>query len=151
MQRATVLTGRKGQVLAHAGTAAVSSQVVFEFVTEVPHRGEHGIGGRLPQPAQRGVADHSAQFVQGVQILFRSLPSRELVQDAERLIESHAAGHTLAARLRVSKLDEIAGDVHHAVVVIHYDHAARAHNGAKLGQTFIVHRRIEHFLGDTAA
>ena len=54
------------------------------------------------------------------------------VQDAQRLVQPHAARHALAAGFRVGELDEVAGDVHHAVVFVHHHHAARAHDGAEL-------------------
>lgn len=51
----------------------------------------------------------------------------------------------------MGEFDEVAGDVHHAIVFIHHHHAARAHDGAELHEGFVVHRGIEHFLGDAAA
>ena len=46
------------------------ADVVLELMAEMPHGGEHRIGRRLPQAAQRGIADHAAQLVQRVQVLF---------------------------------------------------------------------------------
>ena len=77
--------------------------------------------------------------------------ARERVQDAQRLVEAHAAGNALAAGFRVGELDEVAGHVHHAVVFVHHHHAARAHDGAELRERLVVHRRIEHLLRDAAA
>ena len=51
----------------------------------------------------------------------------------------------------MGELDEVAGDVHHAVVFIHHHHAAGAHDGADLGQGLVVHRGVEHLLRDAAA
>ena len=146
VQRATVLARGKRQVLADAGAAPVRAQMVFKLMAEMPHGGEHRIGRRLPQPAQGGIANHAPQLVQRVQILFRPLPLGELVEDAEGLVQSHAAGYALAAGLGMGELDEVAGDVHHAVVVVHHHHAAGAHDGAEFRQRLVIHRRVEHLL-----
>ncbi len=73
------------------------------------------------------------------------------VEDAERFVEAHAAWDALAAGLRVRELDEVAGDIDHAVVFVEHDHAAGAHDGADLRQGFVVDRSVEHFDGDAAA
>ena len=151
VQRATVLARRERQVVAHAGAAAIGADVVFELVAEVPHGGEHRVGRGLAQAAQRGVADHAAQLVQPVEVGFGGAPARERVQDAQRLVQAHAAGNALAAGLRVGELDEVARHIHHAVVFIHHHHAAGAHDGAELRQGLVVHRGVEHLLRDAAA
>ena len=70
VQRAAVLARRERQVLAHAGAAALGADVVLELVAEVAHAwSAAGLGARLPQAAERGVADHAAQFVEAVEIL----------------------------------------------------------------------------------
>ena len=133
------------------GAAALGADVVLELVAEVPHRGQQRIGRGLSQAAERGVADHAAHFVQPVEIGLGGAPARERVQDAQRLVQAHAAGNALAAGFRVGELDEVAGHVHHAVVFIHHHHAARAHDGAELRQRLVIHRGIEHLLRDAAA
>ena len=51
VQRATILAGGQRQFLANARAATMGAQMIFKFMTEVPHSGEHRVGGRLPQPA----------------------------------------------------------------------------------------------------
>ena len=64
VQRAAVFAGRKRQLLADARLAAARHDVVFELLAEMAHRGQHGIGRGLPQPAQRAFADVAAQLVE---------------------------------------------------------------------------------------
>ena len=82
---------------------------------------------------------------------FGALAVGELVQDAQGLVQADAAGDAFAAGFGVGELDEVAGDVHHAVVFVHHHHAAGAHDGAELRQRFVIHRRVEHLLRDAAA
>ena len=151
-QRATVLAGREGQLLADAGAAAMRDDVVFVLLAEVAHGGEHGIGRRLAEPAERTLADHAAQLVEQVQVLARfRCPWVMAFRMRSALFEPHAAGHALAAGLGVGELDEVAGHIDHAVVFVHHHHAAGAHDGADLRQAFVVDRRIEHLHGNAAA
>src|ERR1035441_2657703 len=71
--------------------------VVFEFVPEMAHSGEHGIGRALAQAAERSIADHAAHLVQPVQVAGAGVALGEGVQDAQRLIQTHAAGDAFAA------------------------------------------------------
>ena len=80
-----------------------------------------------------------------------AVPLGEAVQHPQGLVQADAAGDALAAALRVGELDEVAGDVHHAVVFVHHDHAARAHDRAELRERLVVDRRVEHVGGDAAA
>src|SRR5271155_5020750 len=72
-------------------------------------------------------------------------------QNAQTFVQPDAARNAFAARLRVGELHEVTGDVNHAVVFVHHHHAARAHDGAQLGQAFVVHRGVEHLGGNAAA
>ena len=151
VQRAAVLAGRQRQFGADAGHAAMGDDVVFELLAEVPHGGQHRVGRRLAQAAQRAVADVAAQLVQPLQVVHAARALGDAVQDAQTLVQSDAAGNAFAARLGVGELDEVAGDVDHAVVFVHHHHAAGAHDGAQLRQAFVVHRGVEHLAGDAAA
>jgi len=102
VQRAGVLARRQRQVLADAGMTPLRPDVILEFVAEMAQRREDRVGGGLAEPAQRGVADHLAQFVQFGQVLLAafalvmrvsvrsalSRPTRQgvhLPQDSERV------------------------------------------------------------------
>ena len=49
-----------------------------------------------------------------------------------------AARNALAAGFAPAEFHEVLGHVHHARRVVHHDHAARAHDGADLGQRLVV-------------
>src|SRR5579872_5404330 len=72
------------------------------------------------------------------------------VQNAQALVQPDPAGDAFATRLGVSELDEIAGDVDHAIVFIHHDHAAGAHDGSELRQVLVVDCGVEHILRNTS-
>ena len=151
VQRARVLAWAQGEVLADTGAATLGQHVVLELVPEVAQAGEHRVGRTLAQPAERHVAGHAAELVELVEVLQRGRAVGEAVEHREGLVEAHAAGHALAARLGVGELHEVARDVDHAVVFVHHDHAARAHDRADLGQRLVVDGRVEHVQRDAAA
>ena len=150
-QRATVFAGREGKFLADAGAAAMGDDVVFVLLAEVANGGEHGIGRGLTEAAERALADHAAEFVEKVQVLGGAVALGDGVENAERLVEAHAAGDAFAAGFGVRELDEVAGHVDHAVVFVENHHAAGAHDGADLREGFVVDGRVEHFDGNAAA
>ena len=151
VQRATVFAGRERQFLAHAGRAAPRENVIFKLVAEVPHGGEHRIGRRLSQAAERAVANVAAQFVQEFEMMRRARAFGDAIQNAQALVQADAAGDAFAARFRVRELDEVAGDVDHAVVFVHHDHAARAHDRAELRQVLVVDSGVEHLVRNATA
>ncbi len=58
-------------------------------------------------------------------------------------LRSLAAGEALAARLVLEEAHEVLGDVHHAGVLVHDDHAARTHDRPGLPQAVEVDGKIE--------
>lgn len=133
VQRAGVLAGADGELLADARAAAARADVVFELVPEVPHGRQHRVRGRLAEAAQRGVADHPAELVEDFEVFLGALAVGEARQIVQALVEAGAAGNALAAAFRVGEFDEVAGHVDHAVVFVHHHHAAGARDGAELG------------------
>src|SRR5689334_6308423 len=67
VQRAAVFAGRQRQLLADASGAAAGEDVVLELAAEMAQRGQHRIGRRLAQAAQRAVTNVAAQFVEKLQ------------------------------------------------------------------------------------
>ena len=99
VQRARVLARAEREVLAHAGAAALGQDVVLELVAEVAQAREHRVGRALAEAAQRHVADHAAELVERVEVVERGRAVGEAVEHREGLVEAHATGHALAARL----------------------------------------------------
>ena len=143
--------GATREILTDAGAAALRADVVLELVAEMAQRGQHRVRRGLAEPAQRGVADHPAQFVEFGQVLLAAFALGDARERAQRLVEADAARRALAAGFGAGELDEVAGDVDHAVVVVHHHHAARAHDRAELAQRLEIDRRVEHVVRDAAA
>mgnify|MGYP007014985595 CR=1 FL=1 len=57
-------------------------------------------------------------------------PGNDSVQYFKHSARAYAAGRAFAAGFVNRELQEELGNVHHAVVLVHYYHAARAHHGA---------------------
>ena len=141
---------RSGQLFSHGesasswqtpGPAAVRDDVVFVLLAEMAQGGEHRIGRRLAQAAQRALANHAAELIQHGQVVACApRPSVTRFRMRSALFKSHAARHAFAARLGMGELDEVARHVDHAVVFIHDHHAAGAHDGAELREVFVVDR-----------
>jgi hypothetical protein len=93
VQRATVLAGRQRQFLAHSRWAAMRQNMVLKFIAEVSQRCQHRIRRRLPQPAQRALADVAAQLVQQLQVLRSARSFGHAIQDAQAFVQSHAEGN----------------------------------------------------------
>ena len=53
------------------------------------------------------------------------------------------AGGTLAAGFIFQEREEVAGEVHHAIVFVHHDHAAGTHHGPHFDQLIVVDGQIE--------
>ena len=91
VERTAVLARCKREILTHAGPAALGADVVLEFVAEMAQRSQHRVRCRLAEPAERGVADHPAQFVEFGEILLATLTFGDARQGAQRLVETDAA------------------------------------------------------------
>ena len=48
--------------------------MVLELLVEMPERGQQRIGRGLPEPAERGFADHPPEFIEIGQILLALMP-----------------------------------------------------------------------------
>ena len=105
------------------------------LVAEIAQRREHGVGRRLAKAAERRIAHGEGELLEGVKVLLVGLAARDGKSRMRSICERpFAAGRALAAGLARGEAHEVARDVHHAVVLVHDDHAARAHDGAELGE-----------------
>ena len=121
------------------------------LVTEVTDRREHGVGGRLAEAAERGLADRLAEGHEALDVALLALTVADALHDLEHPLGADAARRALAAALFLRELEEEAGDVDHAGVLVHDDDAAGAHDGAELLQGGVVDGHVEVLLGDAAA
>ena len=150
--RADVLAGRGDDLLADHGRASLLDHVLFILGPEIPQGGKHGVGRRLPEPAERGVLDRAGQLLRGrSRSSMAAFPSRDPLDDLPHPLRPFPAGNALAAGLVAEEIQEILGDIDHAGLLVHDDHAARAHDRAGLGQALVIDGQVEHLLGQAAA
>ncbi len=131
------------QIRADQGRASFLLNVGFVFVPEVTDRGEHGIGSALSKTAVGRILDMFAQSFQEVDILHRSLPGSDSVQDIEHDLQADAAGDAFSAGFIDREVGEEPGRIHHAGRVVHDDEAARAHHGPCLIERIEIDLRIK--------
>jgi hypothetical protein len=91
--RASALARGMDQRRANAGAAPLVADVLHVFVAEVADRREHGVGGRLPQPAQRGLLDRFAQLHQPVHVGLGAPAFADAVDDLQHPLGADAAGN----------------------------------------------------------
>ena len=139
------------QSLAALGPAVLVAHVLFVFLAEIFDGGKHGVGGAVPQAAERTGHDHLAHLLEPLDVAFFPEAGRDLVQELVHLPGADAAGRALAAGLALGKGEEVLGHVHHAVVLVQDHHAAGAHDRAHAGQGIEVHRHVEELGRDAAA
>ena len=84
-------------------------------------------------------------------MLHRRLAGADGLQDLPHLRDPFAAGGTLPARFILQEGEEEAGEIHHAVVFVHHDHAAGAHHRADFDQLVVVDRQVQVLLSQDPA
>jgi hypothetical protein len=129
----------------------VMPDVILELLAEVADVTEHRVGGRLAQPAERGVLDGLAQLQQLLDVAFPPFTVADAGDDLEHALGAHPAGSALAAALLLCELQEEAGHVDHAAVLVHDNEAAGAHDGAQLLYGLVVNGHVEVLARDGAA
>ena len=125
---------RVDQSRTHARMAMPVADVLDVLVAEMADRRQHGVRGRLAQTAQRRLLDPLAQLDQAFHVGLFALARADAFEDLQHPFGAHAAGHALAARFLLHKLEEEPGHVDHAAVLVHHDQAAGAHDRAQFGR-----------------
>ena len=121
------------------------------FLSEIPQRGEYGIGSRLSKRAERAGLQMIAQLFQPVQIFHLCLSFCNLFQDFQHTPCSDPAGCAFPAGFVYCELQEKLCDIHHTGVLVHNDQTAGAHHGTDGDQIVIVYGHIQMFRRDTSA
>ncbi len=103
---------------------------------------EHWIGRRPPQPAEAPRLGHLRQMAQLLQVARLAAPVAQPLQNLQHPLGPDPAIGTLAARLHLREGQEIARDVHHAVILVQDHHPARAHDRPRGRQGLVVYRGI---------
>ena len=131
------------QRLALAGRAALLVDVRLVLLAEVLDGGEHRVGRRAAEGAERAVDDVVAELLEQLDVALAAVAGDDAVEHLEHALGAEAAGHALAARLLLREVEEEARQVDHAGLVVDDDHAAGADDGAGRGQALVVDRRVE--------
>ena len=121
------------------------------FVIEVFQGREHGVRGGLPQSAERRVLDDVAQVAQVLQVLHGAFALGDAGEDFQEALVADAAGGAFPAGFLHDELQVEFGDRHHAVVLVHDNHAAGTHHGAGCQQVVKVNGGVEVLFGQAAA
>jgi hypothetical protein len=113
-----------GQLPAFTGAAFFLQDVLLVFTFKISHCREHRVRGVLAEPAQRSFYHRPEDLAQGRQVFDLALSIANAVEDMQRLVAADAAGHTFAAGLIHTEPEIEFGNIYHAVIGIHDDHAA---------------------------
>ena len=114
------------------------------FVLEVAEGGEDGVGGGLAEAAEGGLLHGAADVLDFLDVVEFALAVGDFFEEGEEGAGADAAGGALAAGFVDAEFLVEAGDVDHAVVFVHDDHAAGAHDGAELLQVLVVPSRLKY-------
>ena len=110
-----------------------------------------GLGALVPRAQSDASLAVSARSSKSSMSPSLPLPSVMRVRIFEHLPQAFPAGDALAAGFIRQELDEVAGDVDQAGVLVHDDHAARSHHRAGLGELVEADRKIQQGLGKAAS
>src|SRR5664280_1849398 len=130
------------QRLALSRRASSLQDVGIILGPEVAEGGEHRVGGRLPEAAQRRVLDVPPQRLEGVEVRRDGLALGDALEQVEHHAGADAAWRALAARLLDEELEEEARQLDHAGAVVEDDEPAGAHDRTELLQRLVVDRHI---------
>jgi hypothetical protein len=84
-------------------------------------------------------------------VAFFSAAAGQAVENLQHLIAADPAGGAFSAGLVNAEAEVEPRHFHHRIVLVHHDHAAGAHDRAKLLQAFVADLRVEQVLGNHAA
>ena len=98
------------------------------FISKIPNRRKHGIRGCFSQTAVGSIFDVLAQLFQKFDVLHRSLPDRDAIQNVEHHFHPHPAGNALTTGFIDRKISEESGGIHHTDRIVRDDKTTRAHH-----------------------
>ena len=101
-----------------------------------------GLGAVAPRPHSEVFLMSSDIFDELVDVALLAPALGDGLQHFHEAQSPFPARGAFAAGLIPGEVQEILGDVHHAILFVHDDHAAGTHDGAQGRQGVVVHRRI---------
>ncbi len=130
---------------------AASLEMFFILVSEISQGGEDGVGRGLSQSTDAAFFDLCGEFFEFFEISGAALSLAESFEDPEEDFGADSAEGALAAGFGLSELEEVSGDIDHAIGVVEDDHSAGAHDCAGLGEGFEIDGEVGQFGGDASA
>ena len=130
------------ELRAYAGGAALVLHVRDVLIPEILHRGEHGVRRGLAESAHCVLLDVMAEILHLVEVFERAVALDDLGEHLIQTAGADPARRALSAALVDREVEEEAGDVDHAVVLVHNYKSAGAHHGADSDEAVVVDRSI---------
>ena len=123
----------------------------LDLGAEMPQRGEHRVGGRLPQSAQRAFPHRAGQLREQLQGLASARPSMMSSRRASIcLVPSRHSTHLPHDSFCVNCMKKRA-TLTMQVCLVHHHQAAGADHGPHALQRVEIQRQVEMLLGQAAA
>ena len=141
---------KRGDIPTDTGRTPLVVYMRLVLLSKILQGGQDRVGSRFPEPAQRRHLNLLTQSLDLLQVLRLALPSRQPVEQGVELIYSLAAGDTLPAGLLHQELEEVLRHVDHAGAIVHHDHSAGAHHGARLRKRIEIDGKIEIVLSEAS-
>ncbi|KUG23941.1 hypothetical protein ASZ90_006239 [hydrocarbon metagenome] len=132
------LTGSSRQLLADKSITPLVGNVPFVFFAEILKSTENRIGCSLAETAHGCIFHCLCQLLQKNHVFRCTLAKRDVFKNFIHPLRSFTAGETFATGLVFKKIHKIFGNVHHAGVLVHNNHATRSHDGSDLCQAVVI-------------
>ncbi len=127
------------QVLTNARRASLIFDMGLVFVSEIRDCAQDRIGCGLAEGTQRGLRYNPAQFFKELDISFFSFATGNCIDDLIHPASPIAARGTFSATLILQKIQKVFGCVNHTGLIVHDNHATRAHHRACFGEFVKIH------------
>ncbi len=125
--------------------------VSLVLVAEVAERRKYWVRGCLTESTKRISPYLVGKKLKLLNVSLDAFALRDALKYFEHALRSYFAEGAFSAGFCLSEVEEVARYVDHAVVLVHDDHAAGAHDSAGRGERVIVDYGINVVSGDTAA
>src|ERR1019366_961791 len=130
---ALVMVDRKREEVATdlCGAAFVVN-MFFVLVPKIAQGRQYRVRRGLSKTAEAGVLHHRGEILKFPDIISLALALADPLQNVQHLARTDTAGRAFPAALVAAEFEEEPRNINHAGVFVHYDEAARAHDGAEL-------------------
>src|SRR5512135_1363950 len=121
------------------------------LLSKVTKGAQNRIGCALAQRAEGRLFHLLSELFKELDVSLAASPPADPPENFLHPFGLDPAIGTFSTNLAQAKIDKIAGHLHHAGLIIRYDHAARAHASAELRNSVIVDGGVEMLRGNKTA